>query len=298
MQPVNVLSVDSLSEAQLIEAATREPIEDPRMEPSQRAVQRLNHARALVFLAMRNGDFDRLIDALPLLRGVLQNHQLDPAVALLAARDLMEAQALLVQHGGDDDRYRDAIELFAELARENPNVPDAQPVLHEHRAGYQQCVLSAAMQDLAAAMAADDQIRADQARGQLRDAWFGVERELRTARQLASDNAPVIPEFLIMLGAHLCTAVDCLGEYRSDEGVELCRQALALRSGRTRHQRPRSELYLAQCLVFRYEQLGDEGDLNEAEPLAQRLVSLGNPIEARARQVLLKIATLRAETIR
>jgi hypothetical protein len=298
LQPVTVLSVDTLSEAQLVETATREPNEDPRIDAGQRAVQQLNHARALVFLAMRNGDFDRLIDALPLLRDVLHDQQLGPSVALIAARDLMDAQSLLVQHGGDADGYREAIELFAQLARENPNVPDAQPVLHEHRAGYQQCVLSAAIRDVEAATSDDDQVRADQARGRLRDAWFAVERELRTAGQLASDNAPIVPEFLIMLGAHLCTALDCVDEYRSDEGVELCRQALALRSGRSRHQRPRSELYLAECLVTRYEQRGDEGDLNEAEPLLHRLVRLGNPIEARARQLLLKISMLRSEASR
>ena len=88
----------------------------------------------------------------------------------------MEAQSLLVQHGADASRYGESIELFAQLTRENPGIPDAQPVLHEHRAGYQQCMLSAATQDLEAAESVSDMTRADQARERRHDAWFVIER--------------------------------------------------------------------------------------------------------------------------
>jgi hypothetical protein len=298
VQQVNILSVETLSEAQLVEAATRESDDDPRAGAGQRAVKRLNRARALVTLALKNGDFDRLTDALPVLRDVLQDLELDRAVALIAGRDLLDAEALLVEQGGDSARYREAIELFAQLARENPNIPDAQPLLHEHRAGYQQCVLSAAIQEATAATSAGDQVGAAEAIERLRDAWFAVERELATAARLTSDNAPIKPEFLIALGAHLCTALDCVDQYRSDEGVELCRRARALRSGRTGQQRARSELYLASCLVTRGQQRGNKDDLDEAEPLLRRLVRQGNPIEARARQLLLEVAVIRSAGIR
>ena len=293
LQPVFPLSVDTFSEAELIKAATRQPKEDLRLPPTHRAMQRLNRARAEVFLAMRDGDFDRLVDALPVLRDVLQDKLLEPAVALVAARDLVEAQSLLVQHGADAGRYGESVELFAQLARENPEIPDAQSVLHEHRAGYHQCVLSAAIQDLEAAESAGDQTRADQALERLRDTWSIIERELRTALRLMPEGAAIGPEYLVMLGAHLCFSLDWLGEYRTDEGVQLCREALSLRAGRTREQKPRSELYLADCLVTRFEQRGEEHDLDEAEVLLCPLVRQGNPIEARARALLLNIAALR-----
>jgi len=87
-----------------------------------------------------------------------------------------------------------------------------------------------------------------------------------------------------------------LGENRSDEGVDLCRRALSLRAGRTRAQRPRSELFLAQTLTDRYEQARDSRDADEAEALLRGLVRQGNPIEARAREILLRIALLRTES--
>ena len=109
------------------------------------------------------------------------------------------------------------------------------------------------------------------------------------------EGAAIAPQYLIMLGAHLCSSLDCLGEYRTDEGVQLCREALSLRAGRTREQRPRSALYLADCLVTRFEQCGEEHDLYEAEGLLGPLLRRGNPIAARASALLLKIAALRQE---
>ncbi len=295
LQQMSPLSVDTLTEAELIEVATRRPADNPETPASHRAMYQLNRARAMTFLAMRNGDFDRLVDALPILSDVVQDPDLDRAVALIAGRDLIEAHSLLVQHGGDLSRYGDSIELFARLTEENPGIPDARSLLREHRAGYQQCVLSAMIQELADAISADDQDQAERARERMREAWHAIERELRTALHLATAGSEIIPEYLILLGIHLCSALELLDEDRTDEGVFLCRQALSLRSGRKGEQKPRCELYLAQCVITRFEQRGDERDLDEAETLLRRLLRKGNPIEARARELLLKIAVLRQE---
>ena len=139
------------------------------MPADQKAIQRLNHAGALTILAMRNGDFDRLIEALLTLCTVLQDPELDPPVALVAAGDLVEAQSLLAQHGGDARRYADSIELFAQLARENPRVPGTGAVLHAYRAGYQQYLMTEAAADLKTALAAgDDGARPGRSSGSVR----------------------------------------------------------------------------------------------------------------------------------
>lgn len=296
LQPVFVLSVETLPEAELLRAATEQPNDDPRVPADQKAIQRLNHARALIILAMRNGDFDRLVEALPTLRTVLQDPRLDPAVALVAARDLMEAQSLLAQHGGDGRRYADSIELYAQLARENPRVPGTEAVLHAHQAGYQQYLMTGAAADLKTALAAGDDRGAAQAEQRIRAAWYMIERDLTCALRLTPGRAAVVPEYLTELGVHLCSAWTCVGEDRCDEGVDLCRRALLLRAGRTRAQRPHSELFLALALTDRYEQAGDRRDADEAEALLRGLVRQGIPIEARAREMLVRIALLRPES--
>jgi hypothetical protein len=295
LQPVFLLSVETLSDAELLRAATEQPNDDPRVPADQKAIQRLNHARALTILAMRNGDFDRLVEALPTLRTVLQDPRLDPAVALVAARDLVEAQSLLAQHGGDGGRYAASIELYAQLARENPKVPGTGAVLHACRAGYQQYLMTGAAADLKTALAAGDDRGATQAEQRIRAAWFTIERELTCALRLTPGQADVVPEYLTELGVHLSSAWTCVGEDRSDEGVDLCRRALSLRAGRTRGQRPHTELALALALTDRYEQAGDNRDAAEAEALLRGLVRQGNPIEARAREMLVRIALLRPE---
>ena len=172
-------------------------------------MHRLNRARALTFLALRNGDFDRLVDALPILSDVVQDPDLDPAVAMIAGRDLIEAHSLLVQHGGDPSRYGDSIELFARLVDENPGIPGARSLLHEQRAGYQQCVLSAAIQELTDATSAGDQDRAEHACERIGEAWYAVERELRTALRLVAAGAEIIPEYLIMLVSTYALPLSC-----------------------------------------------------------------------------------------
>ena len=211
LQPVFVLSVDTLSDAELLRAATEQPDDDPRLSASHKAIQRLNHARALTFLAMRNGDFDRLITALPLLQAIVQDRELEPAVALLAARELVEAHNLLVEYGGDSDRFRESIGLFAWLVRENPGISGAEAVLHEYQADYQQYLMTQASEDAKLAQKAGNRAAADQAERRMQAGWDTVEQELAEAVRLTPERAEVTPQYLTELGLHLCSAVGLPG---------------------------------------------------------------------------------------
>jgi hypothetical protein len=292
--------VDTLGQAERLRAATRAPGDgdgdgDPAVPADSRAMQRLNHARALTSLAMREGDHDRLVEALPLPRAVFADRTLDPAVALLAADDLVNAESMLAQRSRDDTRYAAAVGLYARLVGENPEVTAGQARLHEHRAGYYAFVEQVATDDAVAAESAGNQAEVARACERAREAYHAVNRELTAALKLTGDRAEIRPQYLTMLGAHLCLGVDVTGEDRLDEGIGLCRQALALPAGRTRTQRPLSELSLAQALVTRWDHYEDDRDLDEAEGLLRRLMRLGNPVEARAGALLLDIAVRREE---
>jgi hypothetical protein len=63
------------------------------------------------------------VAALPLLRAAIQDETLDPAVALLAAGDLVSAESLLAERGRYGGRYAAAVELYAQLVVENPGIP-------------------------------------------------------------------------------------------------------------------------------------------------------------------------------
>lgn len=293
MQTVFPLAVDTLADAELLRAATQQPSDDTAAPAANKAMQRLNHARALTFLATRDDDHDRLVEALPLLRAVLQDQALDPAVALLAAADLVNAESMLAERGRDDGRYGEAVELYARLVRENPGIPAGQATLHENRAGYQQYLARAASEDFNTAELAGDHAGAARALERLRTLHRSVEQELKAALELTDGRAGVRLQYLSSLGSHLCMSFDLLGEDRTDEGVDLCRAALASRAGLTREQRPLNELELAFCLLTRWDQRGDVGDLDEAEALLRRVVRQGNPVEARARALLLEVAVRR-----
>jgi hypothetical protein len=71
------LPADSLAEAGRLLDATGRPGDSPGATADSRAMQRLNRARALTFAAMREGDHDRLMEALPLLRQVISDQTLD-----------------------------------------------------------------------------------------------------------------------------------------------------------------------------------------------------------------------------
>jgi hypothetical protein len=98
-----------------------------------------------------------------------------------------------------------------------------------------------------------------------------------------------------MLGSCLCANSAILVRYRMDEGIDLCRDAPRLPAGRDRDNRPLIELPLADNLILRWDYAGDRRDLDEAERRLRRLVRLGNPAEARARELLLEIAVRRQE---
>jgi CHAT domain len=295
LQTVVPLQVETLAEAELLRLATQQPGEDLKLSADQRAVQRLNHARALTFLAMRDDDHHRLVEALPLLRAAVQDPALDPSVALMAASNLVDAESMLAERGRDGGRYGEALDLYARLVEENPGIPAGPPSLHTARAGYQKYLGVIASEDLLAAESAGDETAAGQARERLRTTWRAVEQELVAAVALTDPRTGLHAECLVMLGSHLCTSFDLLDEYRSDEGIGLCRKALSLRAGRTRDQRPLTELSLALCLTMRAEQREDHRDWDEAEALLHRLLRRGNPVEARARRLLLDIAVLREQ---
>jgi hypothetical protein len=287
------LAVDSLAEADQVLDATETPGRSPATTVDSEAMRRLNRVRALIFAAMREDDHDRLLEALPALREVIQDRALDPAVALLAADDLVNAENMLAQRSRDGTRYAAAIDLYAEQAARNPRVAGTAARLHGHRADYQAFLEQVATDDAVAADEADDEAARERALARAADAYHAVNRELSAALELTGPREAIRPQYLSMLGEHLCLGLDLAGQERTGEAVALCREALALPAGRRREYRPAYELSLAFSLISRWDVHGCDRDLDEAEALLKRLVRLGNPIEARARELLLGIATRR-----
>jgi hypothetical protein len=136
MQTIFPLTVDSIEEGELLRLATEKPVDDPRIPPAHWAMQRLNHARALTAVAMRDADHDRAVGALGLLEQVLRDPALDRDAALLAADDLVNAESLLAERSRDGARYRAAVERYGQLAGANASIPSARPRCHGHRATY------------------------------------------------------------------------------------------------------------------------------------------------------------------
>jgi hypothetical protein len=163
--------------------------------------------------------------------------------------------------------------------------------LHGHRADYQAFLEQMAMDD---AVAAADEAAQEEAFARVTSAYHAVNRELAAALELTGPRDEIRAQYLSMLGQHLFLSLDVTGEDRLDEGIALCRQALTLPAGRRREYRPGYELSLAASLITRWDARGDDRDLDEADTLLKRLVRLGNPVEARARELLLGIATRRA----
>ena len=293
LQPVFPLDVETLGDAELLRLTTEKPSENPKLSADQRAIWQVNRARALAFLAMREGDYDRAVEALPLLRDVVEDPVLDPAVALLAGEGLVGVESMLAERGRHDDRYAEAVELYARLVTENPGIQGAQARLHVERAAYQQYLARGISEDFKAAESADDQAGAARARDRLQTLHRTTERELAAALELTDPRAGAYREYQVMLGMHLCMSFDLTGEYRSDEGIGLCRAAVKARAGDTREQRAHNMLGLARCLIVRFDQVGDVRDLDEAEAILRDLARLGNPIETRAQASLLEIAVLR-----
>jgi len=295
MQAGIPLAVDSLAEARQVLDATEAPGRPPSgTTADSEAMRRLNHARALTFSAMREGDHDRLVEALPPLREVIKDRTLDPAVALLAADDLVNAESMLAQRSHDGTRYAAAVDLYAEQAARNPLVAGTAARLHGHRADYQAFLEQEATDDAVAADEAGDEAARTRALALAAGAHHAVNRELGAALELTGPRDQIRAQYLSMLGTHLCLSLDVTGEDRLDEGIGLCRQALALPAGRRREYRPGFELSLASGLLIRWEIDADDRDLDEARTLLRRLVRLGNPVEARARELLLQISARQA----
>jgi hypothetical protein len=288
------LAVDSLAEADQVLDATETPGRPSGTTVDNEAMRRLNRARALTFAAMREDDHDRLLEALPTLREVIQDRTLDPAVALMAADDLVNAENMLSQRSRDGTRYVAAVDLYAEQAARNPRVVGTAARLHGHRADYQAFLEQVATDDAVAADEADDEAARTRALALAADAHHAVNRELTAALELTAPRDEIRAQYLSMLGSHLCLSLDVTGEDRLDEGIGLCRQALALPAGRRREYRPGFELSLASSLLVRWDTDADDRDLDEAKALLRRLVRLGNPVEARARELLLHISARQA----
>jgi hypothetical protein len=285
------LAVDSLAEADQVLDATEAPGRQPGATADTEAMRRLNRARALIWAALREDDHDRLMEALLPLREVIRDRALDPAVALMGADDLITAESVLSQRSHDGTRYAAAVDLFAELAARNPQVAGGKARMHGHRADYQAFLEQLATDD---AVATDDEEARTQALARVADAYHAVNRELAAALELTGPRDGIRAQYLSMLGSHLCLSLALTGEDRLDEGIEFCRQALGLPAGRRREYRPGFELSLASSLITRWDTDEDDRDLDEAETLLRRLVRLGNPVEARARELLLGISERRA----
>jgi len=262
---------------------------------------RLNDARARMRLAASETDHDLLLAALDGVRDTLQEHGLDPALALLAARDLANAESTLAQRGHKRTRYAAAVSLYGQLAQENPALGWAQIEMHAQLADYQAFEMMLAGEDFKAARSADDEDAMSHAFSRLLDAYHAVDCELTAAIHLTDEDAEILPQYMCQLGIHLCLSFPLLDEDRTDEGISLIRSALTLRSARKGELRRFVELTLAISLLDRYRLHADqpaaaggpdERDLDEAFPLLLRLVREPNPMKARAWQLMVELVAM------
>ena len=235
------------------------------------------------------------------MRDTLQEQGLDPALALLAARDLVGAEGMLAQRSHERTRYAAAVSLYRQLAQENPAFGWAQAALHEQLADYQAFEMMLAGEDFKAASLADDEGAISRALSRLLDAYHAVERELTAVIHLTDEDAEILPQYMCQLGIHLCLSSSLLDEDRTDEGISVVRSALTLRSARKGELRRFVELTLVISLLDRYRLRADdpvvaggqtERDLDEAFALLLRLVREPNPVKARAWQLTLELVAM------
>ena len=262
---------------------------------------RLNDARARMRLAASEADHDLLLTALNGMRDTLQEQGLDPALALLAARDLVGAEGMLAQRSHERTRYAAAVSLYRQLAQENPAFGWAQAALHEQLADYQAFEMMLAGEDVKAALSADDQAAISDANSRLVSTFHAVERELTAAIHLTDEDAEILPSYMCQLGMHLCLSISLFDEDRTDDGIDMIRSALTLRSARKAELRRFAELALVQSLLGRYQLHADEPaiadgpderDLDEAFALLRRLVQEPNPMKARAWQLMTELVAM------
>ena len=262
---------------------------------------RLNDARARTRLAASEADQDLLLTALNGMRDTLQEQGLDPALALLAARDLVGAEGMLAQRSHERTRYAAAVSLYRQLAQENPAFGWAQAALHEQLADYQAFEMMLAGEDVKAALSSDDEAAISDANSRLLSTYHAVERELTVAIHLTDEDAEILPWYRCQLGMHLCLSFSLLGEDRTDDGIAMIRSALTLRSARKAELRRFAELALVQSLLGRYQLHADEPaiadgpgerDLDEAFALLLRLVREPNPMNARAWRLMTELVAM------
>ncbi|MEV0456740.1 hypothetical protein [Catellatospora methionotrophica] len=291
---------ESLPDAELLRLAAQQPSYRRDVRPDLLAIQHLNHARASIMLALRESDYDRITEALPILRQVIDDPNLDRGLALLAADDLVNAQSTLAERSRDGERYAEAVRLHSKLAADNPQVPAGRARAHFHEAGYQQYLLRAAADDWADAAGRDDRTAAAAA-DRIRQTHATAEREIRAAIRLAEPGTGALGDFLTFLGGLLCTPASEDSADRYDEGVDAIRTALAMRTPDRAGWLPAGQLALATSLYCRAEGRAEDpaaragvlADLDEAERLATGLLPLGNPYQVRALALLADIAGLR-----
>lgn len=291
MQVGQPLAMDSLREAGTVDAATATP-PDPTVPAGNRAVERLNRARALTLLAVQEDSVDRVQEALPLLRDAIHDPGLDPVFALAAADDLVNAESGMAERSRDDRRYAAAIALFTEIVRENPGVPAGRAKLHGHRAEFLTFQAGRVSADLAEAERTGNDDAARRARDTMRDLLDRTERERREAVRHAPAGTPIHAQERALLGLLLCHAVEAGAPDRSDEGVGLIRDSLRRLRGLSPETEQICLLHLAQALLMRAQQRGDDRDVTEAKGILDRLVSAGPPIDASAHELLLTVRTL------
>ncbi|WP_449060972.1 hypothetical protein [Planomonospora algeriensis] len=297
MQVLQPLAVDSLRDAASVDAATRTPPDDAKLPAANRAVERLNRARALMTLAVREDDSDRVQEAMPLLRAALTDPALDPVIALSAADHLVNAESVLAERSRDGRRYAQAIDLLAEVVGENPGLPAGRAKLHGHRASYLVFRMRCADETLAHARQRGDGAGETSAEEETRELYRAVKREHLAAIDGMTPGTPVWAQELAMYGMFLSQGAAMGEEDGFDEAVELVRRALDRRFGLPSEIRPTTELGLADVLLRRAAHLDDDvRDLDEAEAILTRLVRHGPPIESGARALLLDLSVLRAGT--
>ena len=193
---------------------------------------RLNDARARMELAASEADHDQLLAALDGVRDTLEDQRLDPALALLAARNLVERGEHARPRSHGRTRYAAAVSLYGRLAQENPAFDWAQIATHEQLADYQAFEMMLAGKDFKAARLADDEDAMSQAFSRLLDTYHSVEHELTVAIHLTKEDAEILPQYMCQLGIHLCLSSSLLDEDRTDDGISVIRSALTLRSAR------------------------------------------------------------------
>lgn len=246
----------------------------------------LDRVRNLQEQAFVDGRLDLLLESVEPLRAMIEDPTLDPSYALGAADQLIDAESALAQRSRDDGRYRAAIDLYAHVLAESQDEPMASAQLHVHRAGYQSYCMQALLDDFALVPGDTSASVRERITALLSVSFNEASMELRAAVELAGANDEFRADYLALLGEHLGSAHDLIGEDHTDEAVALCREALSLGRGGNRIWRYAIEMQLATCLWMRWELHADERDRREAYRIAKRLMRRGNAFRARAGELL------------